>query len=177
MDESGPTEIVPPADSAKAKDGGELRYANGVTVLHKQADIGVQFFGTDGVVKVDRGKFSLAIKGEVKSQFLRKEDGTSLDSAVAKAEKEFLADAKVKLYQSPKGNHLVDFIACVRSRQKPCTHVEIGARSATVCNLLNLGYYHGQKIAWDPAKFAFTNGTGNAEWLKAEQRGEYRLEA
>ncbi|MGI8601847.1 MAG: Gfo/Idh/MocA family oxidoreductase [Verrucomicrobiales bacterium] len=175
MDESGPVEIIPPPEAQKARSGGQLVYANGVTVTHRGDGFGVHFFGTDGEVKVNRGKFELVVKSESKARFVRREDGTSLDGAVAKAEKEFLADAKVRLYKSPKGNHLTDFLHCVKSRQQPCTHAEIGARSATVCNLLNLGYYHGQKFKWNPASFAFADGTGDPKWLRDDYRGDWSL--
>jgi hypothetical protein len=84
-------------------------------------------------------------------------------------ERDFLKDAKVHLYKVKDG-HLVDFLDCVKSRQKTITNEIVGARSAICCHLLNLAYYHQQVIKWDPDKCAFTDGTGNPEWLKGSRR-------
>jgi predicted dehydrogenase len=175
MDSSGPIEVIPPENAGSARDGGVLMYEGGIAVKHTGGGFGVHFFGSDGEVKVNRGKFELIVKGESKARFVRREDGTSLDGAVATAEKEFLSDAKVRLYNTPKGNHLVDFLNCMKTRQLPCTPVEIGARSATACNLLNLGYYHGRRFKWNPASFKFADGTGDAAWLKPGYRGDWSL--
>jgi hypothetical protein len=87
--------------------------------------------------------------------------------------KEFLADAKVKLYAST--NHGNDWIASIRSRQAPICDVETGARSVSVCHLVNLAYYHGQKMKWNPAKEEFTDGTGNPAWLDVAHREPWQL--
>lgn len=174
MDESGPVEVRPP-EKPGATEGAVLKYANGVTVKHLNNGFGVHFFGTDGEVKVNRGRFELIIGGQSRARFVSREDGTSLESAVLKAEKEFLADAKVKLYATPRGDHLGDFLTCMKTRKKPCTHEVIGARSATVCNLMNLAYYHGKKFSWNPTDFTFTNGTGDPAWLSTPYRGGLKL--
>jgi hypothetical protein len=64
---------------------------------------------------------------------------------------------------------------CVKSRQRPIADVEIGARTVTTCHLVNLAYRHGQKIQWDPAKLAFAGGTGKAEWLTRDYRGDWKV--
>ena len=43
------------------------------------------------------------------------------------------------------------------------------------CHLLNLGYYHGQKIQWDPAQNNFAGGTGDAQWLTRDYRGAWKV--
>src|SRR5207253_9405514 len=45
----------------------------------------------------------------------------------------------VHLYRSP--GHTQDFVNCVFSRQRPICDVEIGARSVTVCHLVNIAYW------------------------------------
>lgn len=54
------------------------------------------------------------------------------------------------------GDHMENFFACVRSRQDPVAHVEIGHRSASVCHLaviaLRLG---GRRLEWDPTQEQF----------------------
>ena len=51
----------------------------------------------------------------------------------------------------------------MKSRKKPITSEQVGGRSAICCHLMNQAYYHGQKLKWDPAKFAFVDGTGDPE--------------
>jgi hypothetical protein len=87
-----------------------------------------------------------------------------------------LANAKVKLYATAKGNHLLDFITAVKARTKPCTHEIIGSRSSTVCNLMNFAYRYGQSFSWDPAEMTFTKG-GDATWLKYPYANGHQLGA
>lgn len=166
MDDSGPVKVEVPADPS-AKEGGVLTYANGIQVHHKNG-FGVHFFGSEGEVKVNRGRFELWRNGEKVCGFTKREDGGSLDSALVKAEQAFLKDAKIKLYNSP--NHLVDFLACMESRTKPITSEQVGGRTAICCHLLNQAYYNQAVIKWDPKKMEFAEGTGNPAWLTREYR-------
>jgi predicted dehydrogenase len=172
MDDSGPVEIIPPADWDKAEAGGKLVYANGVEVTHIKEN-GVTFFGADGELFVNRGKFRLAIKGSEKAKWLAKDDQPSLDAQLDAVEKEFLETAKVKLYAS--SDHKADFLTSMKSRKPPITDVEIGARTVTCCHLLNFAYYYGQQIKWDPVKNNFAAGTGDSKWLTREYRGAWKV--
>ncbi|MBU4460961.1 MAG: gfo/Idh/MocA family oxidoreductase, partial [Verrucomicrobia bacterium] len=171
MDNSGPVEIRPPA-KAGDKRGAMLVYANGVTVTHKEG-FGVHFFGTEGEVKVNRGKFEFIRQGETLASYVSKDQKTSCAAEVAKAEKQFLADAKIKLYESK--SHTDDFLARVKDRQKPVTSEIVGGRSAICCHLMNLAYYHGQVLRWDPSRLAFTGGTGNPAWLTRDYRAPWSV--
>ncbi len=162
MDESGPTEIFP-AEKADAQEGVRLTYANGVEVVHKSGN-GVWFFGTEGKLFVNRGKFSFW-RGEQ-----QKAKETSECDAIAK---EYLADAKVRLYESK--NHLSDFLSSVATRKKPICDVEVGARTVSVCHLVNLAYYHGQKLKWNPRSEKFTGATGNKAWLDVPHRDPWQV--
>ena len=175
MDDSGPVEVLPPA--AGKKRGAKLVYANGVTVEHAEG-FGVDFFGTEGEVQVNRGKFTFKRGNEMIASFTGKkgdpaEEGTSLAAQVQKADRAFLTDAKTKLYVS--NNHLSDFLQCVRERKKPITNEQVGGHSAICCHLMNQAYYHGQKFQWDPAKFAFVGGTGDPQWLTRDYRSPWKV--
>ncbi|MEO8351782.1 MAG: Gfo/Idh/MocA family oxidoreductase [Chthoniobacteraceae bacterium] len=170
MDDSGPVKIIPPDDWKQAQSGAKLVYADGVEVLHIPEN-GVTFFGTDGEVYVNRGKFKLTLRGDVKYDGTAK--GAKTRKLVDGAEKELLTDAKVKLYQS--NDHKADFLNSIKTRKPPVTDVEIGARTVTCCHLMNLAYYHGQPIQWDPAKNEFAGGTGDPAWLTREYRGEWKV--
>ena len=174
MDDSGPVEARPPEgwQAWKSKRGGQLAYSNGVTVTHKNG-FGVHFYGTDGEVKVNRGRFVLIHKGKEIAKFERRGDKGSLGGALATAEREFLKDAKVKLYNS--SHHIRDFLEAVEKRSKPITNEIVGSRSAIACHLMNQAYYHGQTLKWDPAKNEFKGGTGKPEWLTRDYRGEWKV--
>ena len=172
MDASGPVEILPP-EKPGDKRGAKLVYANGVTVEHKNG-FGVHFYGTEGEVQVNRGIFAMKRGKETIASFTdRKERKTTCAAEVQKAERAFLKDAKIQLYVSK--NHLTDFMDCVKSRKKPITSEQVGARSAICCHLMNQAYYHQQKLRWDPAKFAFVGGTGDPKWLTRDYRSPWSV--
>ncbi|TAN36893.1 MAG: Gfo/Idh/MocA family oxidoreductase [Verrucomicrobia bacterium] len=181
MDGSGPVEARPPTHSDD-KRGAKLVYANGITVEHKDG-FGVSFYGTEGEVLVNRGKFFFQRGSEVIAAYTEKHDNkgkkhsdaenTSCAAQVQKAERAFLKDAKIKLYESK--NHQTDFLRCIQTRQKPITSEQVGGHSAICCHLMSQAYYHGQKIKWDPLKFEFVGGTGDPAWLTREYRGPWKV--
>ncbi len=153
MDESGPVEIIPP-------DGKDIKrltyqYANGVVMHHGGLEgypFGVVFVGAKGKVCVDRGKF--------------KTDPESIGE-------EPLGANDLRLYKS--SNHHQDWVDCIRSRKKPICDVEIGCRSATVCHLGNLAYWHKRPLKWDPAKEQFIGDAEANTWLNRPKRGPWTV--
>ena len=125
------------------------------------------------MIFVNRGRFILKVGDREVANFSNNDSKPSLKEQVAAAEKEFLADAKIKLINST--GHKDNFVECIKSRQRPIADVEIGARSVTTCHLVNLAYRHGQKLVWDPAKLNFAEGTGKPEWLTREYRGDWKV--
>ena len=118
---------------------------------------------------VNRGRFCLIHDGETIAKFTRREDGGTLRSALAKVEKEYLKDAKVRLY-NVETSHVDDFLECMQTRKKPITHESIGGHSVICCHLMNLAYWHDQTIQWDPAQYTFRNGSGDIKWLTGIRR-------
>jgi predicted dehydrogenase len=171
MDNSGPVEAIPP-ETPSAVRGARLVYANGVTVIHKDG-FGVDFFGTEGEVQVNRGRFTFSRDGKTIARFADREDKTSCAAAVQTAERAYLKDAKVRLYRSE--SHVGDFLASVKSRSRPICNEQVGGRSAICCHLMNLAYYHSKKIQWDPAKLEFAGSTGDPAWLTRDYRAPWKL--
>lgn len=172
MDDSGPVEVLP-ANTPQAKRGAKLVYANGVKVEHVNG-FGIQFFGAGGQVLVNRGRFVVIVGDKKVASYRGKEDAdTSCGAQVQLAERELLQDAKVRLYVS--SNHLADFLACVKTRKKPITSEQVGARAAICCHLLNQSYYHHAHLKWDPARFEFTDGTGDPKWLTRDYRAPWSV--
>ncbi|MDA0586612.1 MAG: Gfo/Idh/MocA family oxidoreductase [Planctomycetota bacterium] len=152
MDESGPVEIIPPEDPSTGT-GVMYIYANGIEMTHGGPS-GVVFTGTEGTLRVDRGHLS---------------------STPEDAIKEPLGKDEVHLYNSP-GHHR-DWLNCIRTRTRPVADVEIGARSATVCHLGNLAYWHGRKLKWDPKNWMFEGDDEANTWLDYERRDPWQLPA
>ena len=171
-DRSGPSQIVPPDDWSSADSGVRLQYPNGVEVRHIKEN-GVTFFGSEGEVYVNRGKFQIKLGGTVHASALSKEDKSALPIALDFAEKEYLANAKVRLYAST--DHKADFLSSMVSRKQPITDVETGARTVIGCHLISLAYYHGKTIKWDPKLLSFEKGSGDSKWLHNEYRGGWKL--
>jgi predicted dehydrogenase len=170
-DDSGPIRVTPPEDPA-ATEGATLHYEGGIEVIHKRG-FGAHFHGENGEVKVNRGKFEFWQDGKKIAGFVERTDDGSLESAILHVQKEYLADAKVKLYESR--DHIRDFIECVQSRKKPITNEQVGGRSAICCHLMNQAYYNHAEFKWDPKALNFAEGTGKPEWLTREYRGEWKV--
>ncbi|MBK8090765.1 MAG: Gfo/Idh/MocA family oxidoreductase [Verrucomicrobiaceae bacterium] len=172
-DEKGPVEIIAPEKHDEATHGAKLIYASGIPLTHVNNGFGVSFYGENGEVHVNRGKFKLVLGGKVVHEFIGKETkGTSLDREVLLAEKEHLANASVKLYDSK--NHHEDWLNAIQTRQKPIADVAIGASTVISCHLMNQAYYHGGTHKWNPEKHEYISG-GDAKWLTREYRGEWKV--
>ena len=163
---------------------------------------GVVFYGTEGVVAVNRGRLAVwrgaGVAPDAALQ-ARLNEGTfdamprvafwhapragepprpandrSLLDAVNRATKAFgLKKAKAQLYKA--NGHPSDFVSCVQTRRQPCSSAEVGARASILCNLCNLSYVHDAGFDWDPARNVFANGTGDAAWLTKAYRAPWKL--
>jgi predicted dehydrogenase len=171
MDKSGPVEVTPPKDP-KAQHGAVLRYKNGITVTHMPG-FGAHFYGADGEVKVNRGRFEFILGGKRMAGFIKGETGGSLESAIVHVKKEHLANSKVKLYQSR--NHTADFLECMETRKRPVTNEEVGGRTAICCHLMNQSYYNHASIQWKPKRMKFARNGGKDAWLTRDYRAPWKL--
>jgi len=171
VDDTGPVEVIAPGPNAKR--GAKLVYQNGVVLTHGDGK-GVSFYGTDGEVHVNRGKFELSLGGKVVHRYYNAEEdkGTTLAQAYTRAEEEFLKDAKIRLYHS--ANHHADWLDSLKTRKLPICDVAVGATSVISCHLMNLAYWHNASFGWDPVKRQFTSG-GNPAWLTREYRSGWTV--
>jgi predicted dehydrogenase len=166
-DGSGPVEVRAPQNWETAKRGAQLVYADNTVVTHVKGK-GVSFYGTEGECHVNRGKFELIMAGKTVHKFWDKEvdKTTSMEREVTLTEREFLADAKIKLYNSK--THFQDFLDCVQSRKRPICDVEVGASSVIACHVMNFAYHYGANAKWDPARSRFAKG-GSSKWLTRDR--------
>lgn len=151
MDHSGPVRIIPPEDP-KAEYGAKFIYANGIEMEHVRDPGGCMFHGEKGKLHIDREK---------------------LASEPEEIVKEPIGAEEVHLYESP-GHHR-DWIDCIRSRKQPLCTVEIGARSAAICELGNLAYWYHRELRWDPQKWRFVGDPTADEWLDRPRRDPWRI--
>lgn len=178
MDGSGPVSIQPPPGVKEAfavKKNSELigceaTYANGI-VVRQETGGGVKFIGSDGEVRVDRGSFQVTLKGKIFAKKWAQEDRVNVESQYMKADKELLADAKIRLIKST--NHLANFLDCIRSRQKPVASEIAGASTAICCHLMGIAYRTGQAFQWDPAKQVLLGNNISPAELTREYRSGY----
>jgi hypothetical protein len=59
------------------------------------------------------------------------------------AEREFNKDDQHITWSN---NHYKNFIDCIKTRNKPVADVEIGHRTATICNIGNITYQLGRSL-------------------------------
>lgn len=161
-DDSGPVEYYP-AETPDAQSGVRWRYENGAMVTHILGN-GITFYGEKGRLYVNRGKFQLWLGDSLKSGPM--DDYSPLL-------KELLPANAVRLYRST--NHMTDWVRSMKTRKPPICDVEIGQRTATVCNLVNAVYFNHKGCKWDPKAENFTDGTGDPSWLTREYRDPWKL--
>ncbi|HTI57852.1 Gfo/Idh/MocA family oxidoreductase [Mucilaginibacter sp.] len=150
MDSSGPVMITPPDKDHKFL---TYQYANGITMTHEpEGNQGVTFVGTKGDIHVVRGK-------------LETNPGSLLNQTIGDNEKH--------VYHSD--DHYKDFLQAIRKRSKPIADVEIGHRTATVCNLGNIAYELNRPLKWDPAKEVFLNDDEANKLTGREMKKEWNV--
>ncbi|HTN05538.1 Gfo/Idh/MocA family oxidoreductase [Agriterribacter sp.] len=139
MDHSGPVEFNPPS-APGAQSGLSFTYANGIVVNHKQwgESNAIQFIGTEGTIEVSRS-------------FLRSNPANIVSLQLRSSDK--------KLYHSD--NHHQDWINAIKKRTRPVADVEIGHRTATVCNAVNIAYELQKPLKWNPRREKFDDDSAN----------------
>ena len=134
-DDTGPVEIEGKAEypdrglfDVHTKFHAEALYASGVRLVMETGDPpGVRFEGDKGWV------------------FVTREEITATDPATLRQEG---GEGEIRLYQS--GNHMKNFLECMRSRKEPVAPVEVGHRSNSICLLAQIAMKLERKLRWDP---------------------------
>ncbi len=155
MDNSGPVKVSAPKAALMS---GEIRgltytYANGIEVKHQNfgKNNAIRFIGSEGTLDVRRKNLE---------------------------EPDFLKGVKLKtsdIHLMKPENHYVDFLNSMRTRQKPICDVEIGHRTASMCNIGNIAYELGDTLDWNRAKEQFKNNKAANALLGRELHGEFKI--
>jgi predicted dehydrogenase len=153
QDHSGPVHFKPP--SQNAEEGLVYTYENGITVTHTKWGSGnneIQFIGTEGRLEVSRG-------------YLKTFPDESLaDKPIEKSNPE-------RVYLSK--NHHEDWLAAIKNRTRPICDVEIGHRTASVCNVANIAYALQRPLQWNPVREQFIDDPGANLMLDRAYRGPW----
>jgi len=105
---------------------------------------GIAFYGTNGTLLADRIGFELY--PEPKGSSIPGVGSKSSNGEGWRTERvEATGEDATEL-------HVKNFIDCVRSREKPVAHAEIGHRSTIVPHLGNISIRTGHKLRWDATK-------------------------
>ncbi len=155
MDNSGPVNFIPPAVE-DPKTGLSMIYENGVRMNHKQWGTqkdfnAVQFIGTEGRIEVSR-------------EFLR----TFPNDKLAKAE---LKETDKRVYFSD--NHYQDWVDAIKKRSKPVSDVEVGHRTASLCNVVNIAYELQRPLMWNPQAERFEGDASANLMVGRPYRGKW----
>ena len=202
LDKSGPVKIVRsdkpnstnPLHGGRRQCGMQFVFADGTVIHHNPFSTwGTVFYGTKGIVAVNRGKIAVwkgrgvkptdKIRAELADNSYKgmkqvaafygrdwgKETnikvGAGLVEALDALDKAFKLDkAPVQLYKSLSQVH--NFVECCRTRKPTISPAETGARSSILCGLCNISYVYDVSFDWDPKKNDFANGTGDPLWLR-----------
>ncbi|TDE15559.1 Gfo/Idh/MocA family protein [Dyadobacter psychrotolerans] len=152
MDDSGPVEVIAP-------DGKEhpfltYRYENGITMTHEKWEWnnGILFTGTQGELRIQRKK---------------------LETTPASLKDKVIGENEKHVYKSE--NHYKDFFEAMRKRSKPVSDVEIGHRTASVCNIGNIAYRLKRPLQWNPKKEMFKDDKEANELLGRSMNSEWGI--
>jgi predicted dehydrogenase len=152
MDDSGPIEVIAP----DGKDHPYLtyHYANGIKMTHetRECSNGIHFIGTAGEIKVQRKK---------------------IETSPSNLAQRIITDSEKHVYKSI--DHYKDFLNAMRTRTKPVCDVEIGHRTASVCNIGNIAYRLNRALKWDPIKERFKNDAEANALLTRKMRKEWSI--
>lgn len=152
MDNSGPVEVIYPGGDRE--EGLVYRYANGIEVIHRpeKGSNHCHFVGTDGEVKVARGKLETT-PANLSEKTFRKED--------------------TNVYVST--NHYQDFLDAIKSRKPPVCDVETGHRTASMCTIGNISYRLKRSLKWDPVKEDFLKDKEATRLLGRPMKKEWKV--
>ncbi|NLH16615.1 MAG: Gfo/Idh/MocA family oxidoreductase [Phycisphaerae bacterium] len=160
MDDSGPVKVKGKGEFPKGglfttavKADITYTYANGVElILHQEKGGNTKFVGTKGSVSVNRDRIV--------------------------TEPQSLAEHKTgpdEIHLIRSVDHKMNFLECIKSRQNPICHAEVGHRSATLCHLGNIAMLLDRELNWDPVKEKFVNDPEADAMISRNMRAPWTL--
>lgn len=128
----------------------DCEYVNGVRMHVDSGNHGVDFMGTEGSVNL--------------GGIVQRNDGKKIRER----------EHKIKLYNS--NNHYLNFIECVKSRERTAAPAEAAHRAISVAHLAHIAMVTGRKIQWDPEKELIIGDDEANKMLGRSMRAPWSLE-
>ncbi len=137
-----------------------LRFPGGAIVeFGEDINSGGRFIGEHGTITIKRNDLSSDPEGLIE---------------------EPLEDPEVELYRSE--HHHRNWLDCIKTREKPVAHAEVGHRAASLCHLGNIARWvsevtgeTGNHLQWDAQAERFTNSEWGNHFLDRPRRAPYDL--
>ncbi|MDA0660020.1 MAG: Gfo/Idh/MocA family oxidoreductase [Planctomycetota bacterium] len=167
---SGPTTIEAKGDFQDIPHGYEVAsrfqikctYSSGAELWvvddkSPEFDNGLMIEGTQGRIFVNRGKLT----------------GTAVEDL---QDHPLPDDAIMKLCKGKQpGDHMRNFMECIKDRGEPVSDVASHHRSVTTCHLANIAMRLGRVVRWDDASEQIVGDDEANAWQKREQRAQYKF--
>jgi predicted dehydrogenase len=123
-------------------------------------DYGIEFYGTDGTMFVDREGFQVFPE-------IKEVEG----SRAART-----AEMRMERVDDGLDNHVANLLECMRSRKLPQTDIEYGYHSTSACVLGNVALRSKERLEWDVAGQRLSKGSPAAQrLLSREYRAPWKL--
>jgi predicted dehydrogenase len=121
---------------------------------------GITFHGTKGTLFVDRSRWEILPE-------MTEPEGSRDEIAQIPAERGTSGNNSLEA-------HWVNFVRCMRTRERPISDIEIGHRSTATCLLANVSLRSRQRVEWDP-KTETTPQKEAQTYLRREHRAPWKL--
>jgi predicted dehydrogenase len=128
--------------------------------VNRGEEISLQFHGTRGTLKIDRGGFQILPETW---------KGDGMDDVPETEPFEERIQAPMDAV------HIRNFLDCVKSRERPVADVEEGHLTAVVCHLGNIATRLGRSIRWDPQTETIAGDLEANEMLFKSYRDPWKL--
>jgi len=150
----------------------EMDYANGVKmIIDHTFKNGIRFEGSDGWIFVTRGAERVTASDPIPEGKAAK----ALQASDIDIFKTPLGKGDVKLHESPKGDHHLDWITSMQTRKPAATSAEHAHRSTSACIIGWIGMKLGRKLTWNPVKEMFEGDDAANDMLSRAERAPYGL--
>jgi predicted dehydrogenase len=128
------------------------RYADGVRLLIRCGDKGVRFDGEEGWIHCsDGGDITAEPRSILRQRSLPKVDWSFM------------------------GDHVRNFLSCVKSRKLTASHPELAHRAHIMVHCANLALRLGRKLHWDPEAERFVGDEDANRMLSRTMRPPWRV--
>jgi len=126
-------------------------YENRLSNNGEGHDYGIEFYGTEGTMFVDRGGFEV------------------FPETVERGHKRYGVTPAMKMEEMDDGlsNHVANMLDCMKTRERPASDIELIHRTTSACILGNVALRTGQRLEWDVERQRLLKGGPEAEKLLA----------